>query len=139
MKLLIFNDSQSIEVQALYQEGDILRIRMIHITPGQLKDFFKDEFLTRKMILKEGNKEIAVYEGYTEFEYILEDCGGIFEVKLVQKGKDTSTRLAEVETIASEAKETAETNVLALHEAIADLTVLISMMNGTVEGGIDNV
>ena len=136
MKLLIFNDSQSIEVQAVYQEGDAIHVRMIHTTPDELKTLFRDVFLTTKMTLKENNKEMAVYENYTVFSYIKEDAGGIYEVKMIQECKDVETRLSEAESTAQVAKETAESTVTAMKEAIAELTTLISLM-GT--GGETNV
>lgn len=136
MKLLIFNDSQSLEVQAVDQTDDILHIRMIHVTPEDLKSIFKDEFLTRRMALKENNKEKAVYEKYTVFSYIKEDAGGIYEVEMIREGKDTDTRLSEAENAAQAAKETAESTVTAMQEAIAELTTLIAMMGA---GGETNV
>lgn len=136
MKLLIFNDSQSIEVQAVYVEGEVLKARMIHTTPDELKNLFKDKFNTGKMTFKEDNKEKAVYEGYTVFSYIKEDAGGIYEVEMVQEGKDADTRITEAEMIAHEAKETADGAVVALQEAVAELTTLIAMMG---IGGETNV
>lgn len=137
MKLLIFNDSQSIEIQAVYKEGDNLRIRMIHATADELKELFKDSFATKKMTLKEGMKEKAVYENYTVFSYVLEDAGGIMEVGMVQEGKDPATRLSEVEVIAAEANEKAETNMSEMQMAIAELTMLIASM--AAGGGEENV
>lgn len=130
MKLLIFNDSQSIEVQALYQKGDAIYVRVIHTTPEELKLLFKDEFQTRKMTLKENNKEMSVYENYTVFSYIKEDAGGIYEVEMIQDGKDVQTRLSNAESTAQEAKETAESTVTAMQEVIAELTTLIATMGG---------
>ncbi|MBS6764855.1 MAG: hypothetical protein KH304_14920 [Clostridium sp.] len=130
MKLLIFNDSQSIEAQSVYQDGDAIHVRMIHTTPDELKTLFRDEFLTKKMTLKENNKEMAVYENYTVFSYIKEDAGGIYEVEMVKEGKDIDTRLSEAENTAQAAKETAESTVTAMQEAIAELTTLIATMGG---------
>lgn len=130
MKLLIFNDSQSVEVQAVHQEGDAIHVRMIHTTPDELKALFRDDFLTMKMTLKENNKEMAVYENYTVFSYIKEDAGGIYEVEMIQEGKDIDTRLSEAENTAQVAKKTAESTVTAMQEAIAELTTLIATMGG---------
>lgn len=136
MKLLIFNDSQSLEVQAVYREGDAIHVRVIHVTPDELKGYFKDEFLTRNMILKENNKEIEVYENYTVFSYIKEDAGGIYEVEMVQEGKDIKTRIDEAEMAAQDAQRTANESVTAMQEAIAELTMLIAT---TMTGGEANV
>lgn len=136
MKLLIFNDSQSLEVQAVYRDGDAIYVRIIHVTPDELKGYFKDEFLTKHMVLKENNKE-EVYENYTVFSYIKEDAGGIYEVEMVQQGKDIETRIDEAENAAQVAKETAESTVTAMQEAIAELTMLIASTIGT--GGEENV
>lgn len=138
MKLLIFNDSQSIEVQAVHQEGDNLRIRLIHATPDELKTYFKDEFLTRKMTLKEGMAVKAVYENYTVFSYVLEDAGGIMEVGMIQEGKDPATRLTEVEAAAAEAKEKAEANSTDLLMAIAELSMVIAGLTESITGGGEN-
>lgn len=136
MKLLIFNDSQSLEVQAVYKEGDAIHIRVIHVTPDELKGYFKDDFLTRNMVLKENNKEIEVYENYTVFSYIKEDAGGIYEVEMVQQGKDIETRIDEAEMAAQDAQRTANESVMAMQEAITELTMLIAT---TMTGGEGNV
>lgn len=136
MKLLIFNDSQSLEVQAVYKDGDAIHVRVIHVTPDELKGYFKDEFLTKNMTLKENNKEIEVYENYTVFSYIKEDAGGIYEVEMVQQGKDIETRIDEVEIAAQDAQRTANESVTAMQEAIAELTTLIAT---TMTGGEENV
>ncbi|MDV9963413.1 hypothetical protein RHL97_19195 [Clostridioides difficile] len=128
MKLLIFNDSKSLEVQAVQQEEDTLHVRMIHVTPEEIKELFKDEFSTKRMVLKEDNKEKAAYENYTVFSYIKEDAGGIYEVEMVQAGKDAETRLTEAEKVAKDAMEVAENTVIELQDAIAELTMLISSM-----------
>lgn len=130
MRLLIFNDSQSMEVQSVVQKGDALYIRVIHVTPDELKSLFKDNFLTKKMILKEDNIEKTVYENYMVFSYIKEDAGGIYEIEMIQEGKDIETRLSETETVAQDAKETAEKSISALQEAVAELTILISTLGG---------
>ncbi|MCI6468117.1 MAG: hypothetical protein MSA90_21965 [Faecalicatena sp.] len=136
MKLLIFNDSQSLEVQAVYREGNAIHVRVIHVTPDELKGYFKDEFLTRNMVLKENNKEIEIYENYTVFSYIKEDAGGIYEVEMVQEGKDIKTRIDEAEMAAQDAQRTANESVTAMQEAIAELTMLIAT---TMTGGEANV
>lgn len=134
MKILIFNDSQSLEVQAVYREGGKIRIRVIHATPDELKSLFKDHFATKKLTLKEGTKQ-TVYENYTVFSYILEDAGGIFEVGMIQEGKDTETRLGEIEETVQEADAKADEVLVSLQMAIAELTMLIASLMPTSEGG----
>ena len=139
MKQLIFNDSQTIEVQAVYQEEEKLRIRLIHMTADEMKALFLDTVLTKQMTLKEDYKEKAVYENYTIFSYIKEEPGGIFEVEMLQHGKDADTRLAELEKVAAEVKEQAKQTEMDMHKAVAELTMLIVATSISNEGGEMNV
>lgn len=137
MKLLIFNDSQSVEVQGVYPVEDALHIRMIHVTPDELKNLFKDTFLTKKLVVNENGKITAAYENYTTFSYIKENAGGIYEVEMIQEGKDPETRLTEVEEATKVVTEKAEETQTEMQMAIAELTMLIASM--VPEGGTENV
>ena len=97
MNKLLFNDSRQIEVQSVKESTGILHVRMILTTSEELKSLFGDTFATRKMTYFENQIEKAVYENYTIFVYVKEETGGIFEVEMKQKEKDTNTRIAELE------------------------------------------
>ena len=98
MKKLVFNDSRQIEVQNVVEAGEgILRVRMILVTPEALKALFGDAFATQKMTYFENQKQTAVYENYTQFQYVKEETGGIFEVEMRQRSADTDERLTDLE------------------------------------------
>ena len=98
MKKLVFNDSRQIEVQNVVEAGEgILRVRMILVTPESLKALFGDTFATQKMTYFENQKQTAVYENYTQFQYVKEETGGIFEVEMRQRSADTDERLTDLE------------------------------------------
>ena len=98
MKKLVFNDSRQIEIQSAALAGEgILRVRIILTNSESLKALFGDTFATQKMTCFENQQQIAVYENYTEFKYIKEETGGIFEVEMRQTGADTETRLTDLE------------------------------------------
>lgn len=107
MKKLVFNDSRQMEVQSVTEVGaGILHVRMILVTAESLKALFADMFATQKMTYFENQQQVAVYENYTEFKYIKEETGGIFEVEMRQTAADTDTRIKELETASeSQAKD----------------------------------
>lgn len=98
MKKLVFNDSRQIEVQSVAKAGEgILHVRMILVTAESLKALFADTFATQRMTYFENQNQIAVYENYTEFKYIKEGTGGIFEVEMSQTAANTDERLKDLE------------------------------------------
>ena len=98
MKKLVFNDSRQIEVQSVAKAGEgILHVRMILVTAESLKALFGDAFATQKMTYFENQAQAAVYENYTEFKYIKEETGGIFEVEMGQTAANTDERLKDLE------------------------------------------
>ena len=98
MKKLVFNDSRQIEVQSVAKAGEgILHVRMILVTAESLKALFADTFATQRMTYFENQNQIAVYENYTEFKYIKEETGGIFEVEMRQTDANTDERLKDLE------------------------------------------
>lgn len=98
MKKLVFNDSRQIEVQSVAEAGEgILHVRMILVTAESLKALFADTFATQRMTCFENQNQIAVYENYTEFKYIKEETGGIFEVEMRQTAANTDERLKDLE------------------------------------------
>ena len=105
MKKLVFNDSRQIEIQSAALAGEgILRVRIILTNSESLKALFGDTFATQKMTCFENQHQIAVYENYTEFKYIKEEAGGIFEVEMRQTAADQETRLDELESAAKDQK-----------------------------------
>ena len=109
MKKLVFNDSRQIEIQSAALAGEgILRVRIILTNSESLKALFGDTFATQKMTCFENQQQIAVYENYTEFKYIKEETGGIFEVEMRQTAADRETRLDELESAANDQKKEIE-------------------------------
>lgn len=109
MKKLVFNDSRQIEIQSAALAGEgILRVRIILTNSESLKALFGDTFATQKMTCFENQQQIAVYENYTEFKYIKEETGGIFEVEMRQTAADQETRLDELESAANDQKKEIE-------------------------------
>ena len=109
MKKLVFNDSRQIEIQSAALAGEgILRVRIILTNSESLKALFGDTFATQKMTCFENQQQIAVYENYTEFQYVKEETGGIFEVEMRQTAADQETRLDELESAAKDQKKEIE-------------------------------
>lgn len=105
MKKLVFNDSRQIEIQSATLAGEgILRVRIILTNSESLKALFGDSFATQKMTCFENQQQIAVYENYTEFQYVKEETGGIFEVEMRQTAADQKIRLDELESAAKDQK-----------------------------------
>lgn len=93
MKLL-FKDGQTLEVQSITAADGILQVNVINNVYEQLKHLFTDPVTTARIEV-DGTGE--VYENYTIFSYIRENSGGIYIVELQQEGKDTATRMQELE------------------------------------------
>ena len=109
MKKLVFNDSRQIEIQSAALAGEgILRVRIILTNSESLKALFGDSFATQKMTCFENQQQIAVYENYTEFKYVKEKTGGIFEVEMRQTAADQDARLDELESAAKDQKKEIE-------------------------------
>ena len=97
MKKIVFNDSRQIEVQSVAESNGILHVRLILTSAEALKALFQDGFATQKITYFENQQQVAVYENYTVFKYVKEEVGGIWEVEVSQKEKDTKTRLGIIE------------------------------------------
>lgn len=97
MKKIVFNDSRQIEVQSVSEAGGVFHARMILTTAESLKALFGDSFATQKMTYFENQITKGVYENYTEFKYVKEETGGVFEVEMRQTAADDKTRLASLE------------------------------------------
>lgn len=97
MKKIVFNDSRQIEVQSVTESDGVLHIRMILVTTESLKALFGDTFATQRMTYFENQQQIAAYENYTQFKYIKEETGGVFEAEMRQTEADTDERLESLE------------------------------------------
>lgn len=97
MKLL-FKDGQTLTVQSAAIKNGKLVINVINNVYQQLKHLFTDPVTVGKITVEDDTGKITeIYENYTVFGSITEKNGGIFIVELEQAGKDTVTRLAELE------------------------------------------
>ena len=123
MKKLILNDSRQIEIQSAQESEGVLHIRIILTTAESLKALFRDEFATKKMTLVENQQTVAEYENYTEFKYIKEEAGGIFEVELTQSEADLDTRVEKVENEQSELQRS-------IDEGFAEITMILATITG---------
>ena len=79
---LIFGDATELQVQQVTPYVDYLEINTVSATPEQLRMLFSDPVKTRKIIVQERGKTIAVYEGYTEFYSTSEYTGQIYGVTM---------------------------------------------------------
>ena len=123
MKKIILNDSRQIEIQSAQESGGVLRIRIILTTAESLKALFQDKFATKKMTMVENQQTIAEYENYTEFKYIKEEVGGIFEIELTQPEADLDTRVEKVENEQSELQRS-------IDEGFAEITMILATITG---------
>ncbi|MGC4018951.1 MAG: hypothetical protein QM793_06810 [Muricomes sp.] len=91
---LIFKDGQTLQVQSISEDNGVLQVNVINTVYEQLKHLFTDPGTTARIEVDETDN---IYENYTVFSFIRENAGGIWIVELQQEGKDTATRLAELE------------------------------------------
>lgn len=92
---LLFKDGQTLNVQSITASNGNLQVNVINTVYEQLKHLFTAPETTGRI---EVDGTTDVYENYTIFSYIRENSGGIWIVELQQEGKDTATRIAELET-----------------------------------------
>jgi myo-inositol-hexaphosphate 3-phosphohydrolase len=104
MKLL-FKDGQTLEIQSITAADGILQVNVIKNVYEQLKHLFTDPVTTARIEV-DGTGE--VYENYTVFSYIRENSGGIWIVEMQQDGKDTASKMAELEAENSALKDQIE-------------------------------
>lgn len=126
MKKIIFNDSRQIQVQSVSENSGVLHVRLILTTAESLKALFGDSFAASKMTLVEEGKITKTYENYTEFKYVKEESGGIFEVEMVQAEADADTRIKKLE-------EQVAASVTDMQQGFAEITLLINAVLGGTE------
>lgn len=115
---LLFKDGQTLNVQSITASNGNLQVNVINTVYEQLKHLFTAPETTGRI---EVDGMAEVYENYTIFSYIRENNGGIWIVELQQEGKDTATRLVELETENSTLKDQVDTLtgcVLEMSEAV---------------------
>lgn len=79
---IIFNDATEIQVQKVEPQGDYLRILTVGNTSEQLRVLFSDAMRTQKMTVQEQGQTIAVYEGYTSYQWAEVRPGKIYAAVL---------------------------------------------------------
>ncbi|WP_461809823.1 hypothetical protein [Faecalimonas sp.] len=117
MQKLVFNDGKNIEIQSTQSSDGKLYIRMLMTNSEELKTLFMDEFAVRKMTVYENDTKIECYENYNKLSYIKEEIGSIWEVEMIQEGKDDATLIAEL----TKELDNANSQITALQLALVEL------------------
>ena len=81
-------------VQAVQPEGDYLRILTVGNTPEQLRVLFSDAVRTQKMTVQERGQTVAVYEGYTSYQWAEVRPGQIYAAVLYRPEKTPEVQAA---------------------------------------------
>ena len=89
---LRFNDATEIDVQQVKTEGDYLNILTVGNTPEQLRVLFSDEVRTQKMTVQERGQTVAVYEGYTSYQWAEIHTGQIYAVVMYKPEKTPAVK-----------------------------------------------
>ncbi|UTB43656.1 hypothetical protein NKF89_05055 [Agathobacter rectalis] len=95
---IIFNDATELTIQSaeIWPDGGLL-IKTISASEENLKTMFSDKTKTKKMIVKERESTIKIYENYIELEGIMKYTAGITEVVLHKVGKSQPERIDALE------------------------------------------
>ena len=116
---LIFNDGAELTIQKAYINSDgALCIKTISGKQEQLRAMFSDAVKTKKITIVEREKNIAVYENYTQFEGITVYNAGILEPFLFKAGETPDEKLKKLEEENKELKDT----VNMLRECILEMS-----------------
>lgn len=116
---LIFNDGAELAVQKAYINSDgALCIKTISAKQEQLRAMFSDAVKTKKITIVEREKNIAVYENYTQFEGITVYNAGILEPFLFRAGETPAEQLKKLKEENKELKDT----VNMLQECILEMS-----------------
>ena len=89
---LIFGDATEITVQQVRGYGDYLKVLTVGNTPEQLRVLFSDEVRTQKMTVQERGQTVAVYEGYTSYQWAEIHTGQIYAVIMYRPDKTTAVQ-----------------------------------------------
>lgn len=117
MQKLVFNDGKNIEIQSTQSSDGKLHIRMLMTNSEELKTLFMDEFAVRKMTVYENDTKKECYENYNKLSYIKEEIGSIWEVEMIQEGKDNATLIEEL----TKELDNANSQITALQLALVEL------------------
>lgn len=96
---IVFNDITELQIQTFSEENGKLQVKTVSATRAELKKKFDDTFATKKLVVKEREQTIALYENYTEMYSLEEYSGGILGVTMYQVQK-TPEAQAEVQAAA---------------------------------------
>ena len=96
---IIFGDATELKVQAVQPEGDYLRILTVGNTPEQLRVLFSDAVRTQKMTVQERGQTVAVYEGYTSYQWAEVRPGKIYAAVMYRPEKTPEAK-AEIQQAA---------------------------------------
>ena len=91
---IIFGDATELTVQAVQPEGDYLRILTVGNTPEQLRVLFSDTVRTQKMTVQERGQTVAVYEGYTSYQWAEVRPGKIYAAVMYRPEKTPEVQAA---------------------------------------------
>ena len=96
---IVFNDITELQIQTFSEENGKLQVKTVSSTRAELKKKFDDTFATKKLVIKEREQTVAVYEDYTEMYSMEEYAGGILGVTMYQVKKTPEVQ-AEVQAAA---------------------------------------
>ena len=91
---IIFGDATEITVQQVQGYGDYLKVLTVGNTPEQLRVLFSDEVRTQKMTVQERGQTVAVYEGYTSYQWAEVRPGQIYAAVLYRPEKTPEVQAA---------------------------------------------
>ena len=89
---IIFGDATEITVQQVQGYGDYLKVLTVGNTPEQLRVLFSDEVRTQKMTVQERGQTVAVYEGYTSYQWAEIHTGQIYAVVMYKPEKTPAVK-----------------------------------------------
>lgn len=113
---IIFNDATELQIQTYSEESGKLQIKTVSATRAELKKKFDDVFATKKMVVKEREQTIAMYEDYSELYSLEEYTGGILGVTMyqVQRTPEVKAEVAAASILVAQIQAQSFTDVQAL-------------------------
>ena len=63
---IIFNDATELQVQSVQVINNLLQIKTVSATRGELRERFSDKFACKTIKVEERGQILATYENYTE-------------------------------------------------------------------------
>ena len=105
---IIFNDATELQVQSVQVINNLLQIKTVSATRGELRERFSDKFACKTIKVEERGQILATYENYTELYRIEEYEGTILGVAMYKQGETPEERLTAVEVDMKTAQEDIE-------------------------------